>query len=95
MSLRGGEAEDVDVSTVTEFPVDPQIDLTETPTMTPSAWLFQNLHASVDIFVTDDKTKGEIRIRAGRELGLDSRSRRWWARAQAEDADVKLGWSAK
>jgi hypothetical protein len=96
VSLRGSEATDVDVSLVAAFPTDPQIDLTQSPSMGPSGWLFQNRHPSVDIFVTDNRSagNGEIRIRADRELGVESASRQWWVRAQAEDTNVILSWVA-
>ncbi len=94
MTVRGSEAEDVDVSTVTAFPTNPQIDLTTGITMTASAWVFTNLDATVHIFVTDDPAKGEIRLLPGIPLGIDSASRRWWVRAQATGTNVKLSWGA-
>lgn len=93
MSMRGGEAKQVDVSDVTAYPSNPQIDLTGNDPMTPSSWLFVNLHASVKVYVSDDK-KGEYPVPPGMYLTLDSGARKFWVRAQATGVNVKLEWSA-
>jgi hypothetical protein len=95
MSVRGGEAKIVDVSSRTAFPSNPDIDLTAGPNpMTASGWVFMNLHASVTMYVSDDPSKGELPVYPGIAVNLDSGSQKWWVRAKSSVLNAYLEWGA-
>jgi hypothetical protein len=99
MSIRGAS---VDLSAQDTYPEGPQIDLTEPPTASASAFIFQNRHATIDIWISDtgenSKTNNsngdKILVRAGQSFAYSGSERQLYARAAETGTNVLLWWTA-